>query len=70
LTLTERAFAVWDRGSGQRAELKARLPFADMMAPASTREPGWRVHAGTYAVHIGRSSAELLHTIHLDVDAS
>ncbi|HEX4821947.1 MAG TPA: glycoside hydrolase family 3 C-terminal domain-containing protein, partial [Acidimicrobiales bacterium] len=70
LTLTERAFAVWDRGSGQRAELKARLPFADMMAPASGREPGWRVHAGTYVVHVGRSSAELVHSIPVEVDAS
>jgi beta-glucosidase len=67
LTLTDRAFAVWDRGSGARAELKARLPFADMMAPATAREPGWRVHSGTYVVRIGRSSAELAHTVPLAV---
>jgi beta-glucosidase len=67
LTLSERSFAVWDRGSGQRAELKARLPFADMMAPATDREPGWRVHGGTYAVHIGRSSADLAHTLTVEV---
>jgi beta-glucosidase len=69
LTLSERAFAVWDRGSGQRAELKARLPFTDMMAPANVREPGWRVHAGTYVARIGRSSADLAHTIRLDVES-
>ena len=70
LTLTDRAFAVWDPGSGPRAELKARLPFADMMAPANVREPGWRVHAGTYVVRIGRSSAELPHAVRVEVDAS
>ena len=67
LTLTDRAFAVWDRGSGQRAELKTRLPFADMMAPTSSREPGWRVYPGTYVVHIGRSTADVVHSTAIEV---
>ena len=69
LTLTDRAFAVWDRGSGQRAELKARLPFADMMAPPNSREPGWRVHPGTYVVHLGRSSVDVAHSVSIEVSA-
>ena len=67
LTLTDRSFAVWDRGSGRRAELKSRLPFADMMAPASTREPGWRIHPGRYVVHVARSSADIVHSVPVDV---
>jgi beta-glucosidase len=68
LTLTDRSFAHWDRGSGQRSELKARLPFADMMAESTTRPAGWRVLPGDYTVHIGRSSADIAHTAHISVD--
>ena len=68
LTLTDRSFAHWDRGSGQRAALKARLPFADMMAGSTERAPGWRVLAGDYVLHIGRSSADIAHTIPITVD--
>ena len=67
LTLTDRSFAHWDRGSGQRAALKARLPFADMMAETTAR-PGWRVLPGDYVLHIGRSSADIAHTIPIAVD--
>jgi beta-glucosidase len=67
LTLVDRSFAVWDRGSGQRAQLKARLPFADMMAPPNQREPGWRIHPGTYVVHIGRSSSDVAHSVPIEV---
>jgi beta-glucosidase len=68
LTLTDRSFAHWDRGSGQRSELKARLPFADMMAESTTRPPAWRVLPGDYTVYIGRSSADIAHTAHIIVD--
>ena len=70
LTLTDRSFAVWDRGSGRRHELKARLPFADMMAPPNQREPGWRIHPGTYVAHIGRSSADVAHSVPIEVSES
>ena len=67
LTLVDRSFAVWDRGSGQRTQLKARLPFADMTAPPNQREPGWRIHPGTYVAHIGRSSAGVTHSVPIEV---
>ena len=67
MTLDDRAFACWDRGSGQRAALKARLPFADMMAEAKERKAGWRVHPGRYVLHIGRSSADIAHTLVVEV---
>ena len=68
LTLTDRSFAHWDRGSGQRAALKARLPFADMMAESTTRTAGWRVLPGDYVLLIGRSSADIAHTVPITVD--
>ncbi|MEY2434030.1 MAG: beta-glucosidase [Acidimicrobiaceae bacterium] len=66
-TLTDRSFAHWDRGSGQRAALKKRLPFADMMAESKTRPPGWRVVPGDYVLHVGRSSADIAHTLQIAV---
>jgi hypothetical protein len=69
LTLTDRSFAHWDRGSGQRAALKARLPFADTMAETKERAPGWRVLPGDYALHIGRSSADIAHTVAITVES-
>ena len=68
LTLTDRSFAHWDRGSGQRAALKARLPFADMMAESTARGPGWRVLPGDYVLHIGRSSADIAHVVPVTVE--
>jgi beta-glucosidase len=68
LTLNDRSFAHWDRGSGQRAALKTRLPFADMMAESAARTPGWRVVPGDHVVHIGRSSADIAHTATVSVD--
>jgi beta-glucosidase len=68
LTLDDRSFAHWDRGSGERAALKARLPFANMMAETSQRAPGWRVLAGDYIAHIGRSSSDIAHTLPLTVE--
>jgi hypothetical protein len=68
LTLTDRSFAHWDRGSGERAALKARLPFADMMAESAGRAPGWRIVPGDYAVHLGRSSDDIAHTISISVE--
>jgi beta-glucosidase len=70
LALDDRSFAHWDRGSGQRAALKKRLPFADMMAASKDRAPGWRILSGEYGVHVGRSSADIAHTIPVTVDVS
>jgi beta-glucosidase len=62
LQLTDRAFAHWDRGSGQRAALTSRLPFAETMAETKERSPGWRMLPGEYVLHVGRSSADIAHT--------
>jgi beta-glucosidase len=67
LTLSDRSFACWDKGSGGRAALKARLPFADMMANPPERAAGWRIHPGVYTVHIGRSSAEVVTSLPITV---
>ena len=48
-------------------QMKSRLPFADMMAEAKERKPGWRVHPGRYVVHIGRSSADIAHELVVEV---
>ncbi|MEY2448486.1 MAG: beta-glucosidase [Acidimicrobiaceae bacterium] len=68
LTLTDRSFAHWDRGSGERPALKARLPFADTMAETNERPAGWRVLPGEYWLHIGRSSADIAHTVPVTVE--
>jgi beta-glucosidase len=68
LTLTDRSFAHWDLGSGERPALKARLPFADTMAETNERPAGWRVLPGEYWLHIGRSSADIAHTVPVTVE--
>jgi beta-glucosidase len=50
LNLDERAFAYWDPG--------------DPRAPDAV--PGWRVDPGTYTIHVGRSSADLTHTVAIE----
>jgi beta-glucosidase len=67
--LGDRAFAYWDLGSGERAALKARLPFATMAVEHEPRPAGWRVDDGTYHLRIGRSSADIAHTVAVAVAA-
>jgi beta-glucosidase len=65
--LGDRAFAYWDLGSGDRAALKARLPFATLNAETEGRAAGWRVDDGVYHVRIGRSSVDIAHTVAVTV---
>jgi beta-glucosidase len=70
LVLHERSFAYWDPGQPERAEISQRastVPMTGGRGPAP--EPGWRVDAGTYELHIGRSSAEIAHVVAVEVVA-
>ena len=67
LTLDDRAFAYWDPGQPGKAALDARMAQLPMNAGRRRREPGWQVDAGTYRVLIGRSSADIVHTLDIEV---
>jgi hypothetical protein len=34
---------------------------------ADVTEPGWRVDAGEYVLHVGRSSADIAHVVAVEV---
>jgi beta-glucosidase len=65
LVLEERAFAYWDPGQPDWAELRQRVADTTRNPPPGmdrTEEPGWRVDPGDYVIHVGRSSADIAHT--------
>ncbi len=69
IELDDRAFAYWDPGDPARAELAARMsasPLASRVS-ADVTEPGWRVDAGEYALHVGRSAADIAHVVAVEV---
>ena len=69
IELDDRAFAYWDPGDPSRAELAERLS-ASPLARGMSREvadPGWRLDAGRYSLHIGRSSADIAHVVDVEV---
>lgn len=61
ITLDERSFAGWDPTSPDLEELAARAAGQfTMQRPANQRtEPGWWIEAGTYAIEVGASVADL-----------
>jgi beta-glucosidase len=68
LTLDDRAFAYWDPGWPDYADLDARmalLPTNPGRRPR--RQAGWQVDPGTYRVLVGRSSADIAHTLDVEV---
>ena len=67
LELDDRAFAWWDIGTERRAALVDRLPLKPPGAVAEARPPGWRVEPGTYEVRVGRSSADVSHSVPVEV---
>jgi beta-glucosidase len=72
LTLDDRAFAYWDPGDATFAELQKRPGGTPQVVPAGgggqrRLEAGWYVDAGTYRLHIGRSSAETAHICPVEV---
>lgn len=72
LLLSARSFAHWDVGDAGGTELRRRLPSAALAPPAGAEaEPaGWRVLAGRYTLHLGRSSADIAWRVPVDVAAA
>jgi beta-glucosidase len=70
LELDDRAFACWDPGDPDGAALAARIeavaPWSHLPEGRAT-VPGWRVDAGVHHVHIGRSSADVVHVVPVEV---
>ena len=68
LELDERSFAYWDPAGAERAELAARAAAVPMAGgTGAAREPGWRVDAGTYQLHLGTSSAAIAHVVPVEI---
>jgi beta-glucosidase len=70
LELGERAFAYYDAADEAWAELAGRRanPAAHMHdSPLHHRRAGWYVEGGTYQLHVGRSSADIAHTVAVEV---
>jgi beta-glucosidase len=73
LRLNGRSFAHWHHSDARSAELRSRLavPFlasASFSSPSSGGRAGWRVEAGTYQLHLGRSSADIAWSLPIEVD--
>jgi beta-glucosidase len=67
LELDDRAFAYWDPGQADRAEIKARMSDLPVSSGGRTREPGWQVDPGHYRLHVGRSSVDIAHVLDVEV---
>jgi beta-glucosidase len=67
LTLDDRAFAYWEPGQLDKADLDARMALLPMNAGRRRGTPGWRVDPGAYRLLIGRSSADIAHTVEVEV---
>jgi beta-glucosidase len=69
LVLDGRAFAYWDPGTGATTSRRARMPLGSMINKAAgpDRPAGWRIDPGSYALHVGRSSADIAWTIPVTV---
>ncbi|MDG2306636.1 MAG: glycoside hydrolase family 3 C-terminal domain-containing protein [Candidatus Binatia bacterium] len=72
MSLEDRAFAYWDPCAPDQAALKEKLgAIANMLpggvADAERTEPGWYIDAGDYEIRVGRSSADIAHTIPLTI---
>jgi beta-glucosidase len=74
LELGDRAFACWDPGDPDGEALQDRLresaPFMARGPAERPPEPGWRVDAGPYTLHVGHSSAEITHVVPVQVTES
>jgi beta-glucosidase len=73
LELGERSFAYWDvadedwpRLAGRRANPGQHIHDG----PLHRRRAGWYVDPGTYDIHVGRSSADISHSVSVEVAGS
>jgi beta-glucosidase len=70
LQLDERAFAYWDPGLPERDELAARATVVPMAAGRGEQpSPGWRIDPGRHVLHLGTSSAAVVHSVDVEVVA-
>jgi beta-glucosidase len=70
LPLADRSFAYWDPGDPEWPELAPRLASSFPFPPYSNDpkpSPGWRVDPGRYELRVGRSSADIAHTVVITV---
>jgi beta-glucosidase len=69
LHLDDRSFAYWDPGQRDLEEVRARIPSfsARFDAPVDRRRPGWTVDPGRYELLLGRSSADILARIVIEI---
>ncbi len=65
LTLDARSFAYWDPGEAYRSELNPSPIGMFTERPPAVR--GWRVDAGTYQIHLGRSSDDIAHVVDIEI---
>jgi beta-glucosidase len=73
LELGERSFAHYDVADEDWRELKARWPLLAMHSKEATlhrERSGWYVDAGSYQLQIGRSSADIVHSVAVEVAGS
>lgn len=72
LELDERAFACWDDADPGFAALRDGGGGVPAAVPAGRghdhrTEEGWYVDAGSYLLHIGRSSADIAHVVRVEI---
>jgi mannose-6-phosphate isomerase-like protein (cupin superfamily) len=70
--LGERSFAYYDVADEDWPALLERHPvsWAPREVHLHRREAGWYVDPGSYQVHVGRSSAQIAHTVTIEVIGS
>lgn len=72
MALADRAFAYWDPCAPEREALREKLgDIANMLpggiAAAERTEPGWYIDAGEYEIRVGRSAADIAHTVPITI---
>ncbi len=69
LNLSPRSFAYWDPGQSDWPQILDRQfdIFGSISGQQDRREPGWQVDDGAYDIVIGRSSAEVIAALRLQV---
>ena len=65
LTFDRRSFAYWNPGNAYKGSLAPNA--VGVFGTTEEVSPGWQVDAGTYRIHIGRSSDDIAHTVDIDV---
>ena len=68
LQLDDRSFAYWDPGQADWEQVAARFTqISPQIAAHDRRPPGWQVDPGGYEVLIGRSSADIVGRVRVEV---